>query len=232
MNWLSTLLATTEISLAVITIRLFLSLILAGLIGLEREKHNQPAGLRTHILIGLGSTLLMLVSIYIPQTFRNFQNGDPGRIAAQVVSGIGFLGAGAIIRLGLNIKGLTTAASIWTVAAIGLAVGSGMYAAGLIATAFTLFTLILIDKFEKKIFPQVIMKRLEIVFTGNQIRNEEVLEIFSKFNISVVSYDITQALDKKTSKMQFVVRIPKNTDYKSLYKKLRLIEGIKTVKLE
>ena len=108
-------------------LRLCLSLIAGGLIGFERESRRQPAGLRTHILISVGSTLLMLLSIYIPQHYFDMKSGDPGRIAAQVVSGIGFLGAGAIIKLGNNVKGLTTAASIWVVAGIGLALGAGLY---------------------------------------------------------------------------------------------------------
>ncbi|OGW01223.1 MAG: hypothetical protein A2889_00525 [Nitrospinae bacterium RIFCSPLOWO2_01_FULL_39_10] len=94
-----------------IAIRLILSTILGGIIGIERERRNQPAGLRTHIILCVGSTLMMLVSIYVASEIGNPENSDPGRIAAQVVSGIGFLGAGAILRFGVSIKGLTTAAS-------------------------------------------------------------------------------------------------------------------------
>ena len=107
---------STEISFETAMLRLLVSFVAGMLIGVEREAHSQPAGMRTHILISLGSTLAMLLSIYIPQTFTGFQNGDPGRIAAQVVTGIGFLGAGAILRFGVNVKGLTTAASIWAMA--------------------------------------------------------------------------------------------------------------------
>src|SRR5512137_1406038 len=102
---------STEINSGTAALRLAVSFFAGLLIGIEREAHSQPAGMRTHILISLGSTLAMLLSIYIPQQFPNFQNGDPGRIAAQVVTGIGFLGAGAILRIGGNVKGLTTAAS-------------------------------------------------------------------------------------------------------------------------
>ncbi|HAX97180.1 MAG TPA: methyltransferase, partial [Prolixibacteraceae bacterium] len=99
-----------EITLGTAALRLMLAFLAGMLIGIEREAQSQPAGMRTHILITLGSALAMLLSIYIPQTFPDFQNGDPGRIAAQVVSGIGFLGAGAILRFGVNVRGLTTAA--------------------------------------------------------------------------------------------------------------------------
>ncbi|HBL37110.1 MAG TPA: methyltransferase, partial [Firmicutes bacterium] len=98
--------------------------LLGAVIGLEREQHGRPAGLRTHILVALGSCLIMLVSIY---GFPSGTGSDPARLAAQVVSGIGFLGAGTILRDGTSIRGLTTAASLWVVAGIGLAAGTGFY---------------------------------------------------------------------------------------------------------
>jgi len=131
-----------------IAVRLFLSAILGGLIGLERESHGRPAGLRTHILVCLGSCLVMMISIY---GFR-FGKGDPARLAAQVVSGIGFLGAGTILREGASVKGLTTAASLWVVAGIGLAMGGGFYFAGLIVTIFSVLTLLLLEPVEKRLF--------------------------------------------------------------------------------
>lgn len=121
--------------------RLVLALLLSGLIGFEREAGGKPAGMRTHMLVGLGSALFMLISIDAPNFFPGVKTVDPGRIAAQVVTGVGFLGAGTIIRAGGSIKGLTTAASIWSVSAIGLAVGAGYYAAAAIATALALAVL-------------------------------------------------------------------------------------------
>jgi len=132
-----------------IAIRLILSTILGGIIGIERERRNQPAGLRTHIILCVGSTLMMLVSIYVASEIGNPENSDPGRIAAQVVSGIGFLGAGAILRFGVSIKGLTTAASLWTTAGIGLAAGAGFYVGSLLATIIIIIALTLLSKWEK-----------------------------------------------------------------------------------
>ena len=106
--------------------RLFLAAILSGLVGYEREIHGRLAGFRTHILVCVGSTLIMLTSMYIFEIYRGLATPDPARIAAQVVSGIGFLGAGTIIRFKASVRGLTTAASLWTIAGIGLAVGSGL----------------------------------------------------------------------------------------------------------
>jgi putative Mg2+ transporter-C (MgtC) family protein len=134
-----------------IVIRICLGFTAGGIIGFERSSRHQVAGLRTHILIALGATCLMLLSIWLPQQLGS---GDPGRIAAQVVSGMGFLGAGAIIRLGNNIRGLTTAASLWLTAAIGMTIGAGLYFAALITEAFALITLFLLNKIERKIFPE------------------------------------------------------------------------------
>lgn len=134
-----------------IVIRLCLSFVAGGIIGFERSSRRQVAGLRTHILIAVGAACIMLLSIWLPQQLGS---GDPGRIAAQVVSGMGFLGAGAIIRLGKNIRGLTTAASLWIVAAIGMTIGAGLFAAALTAEVLALITLFLLNKVERKIFPK------------------------------------------------------------------------------
>lgn len=124
-----------------------LIILLSGIIGLDRELRHKPAGAKTHILVGLGSTIFMLVSIYI---YFHYNKGatqiDPGRIAAQVVTGVGFLGAGTIIQSGGSVMGLTTAASLWSVAGIGLAVGCGMYEIAIIVTISILFVLFLTNK--------------------------------------------------------------------------------------
>lgn len=137
--------------LAQLTLRILMAAFLGGLIGLERSSGDRPAGLRTHVLVATGSALLMVVSIY--GIDGHPQARDPSRIASQVVSGIGFLGAGTILHEGLTVKGLTTAASLWIVSAIGLTVGCGMLALGIFATGITLVTLILIRGLEKKVAP-------------------------------------------------------------------------------
>ncbi|HDT14908.1 MAG TPA: MgtC/SapB family protein [Firmicutes bacterium] len=110
-------------------IRIGLIIVLSAAIGLDRELRHKPAGIKTHILVGLGSTIFMLVSLYIYHEYGGeAKTVDPGRIAAQVVTGIGFLGAGTIMQSKGSVTGLTTAASLWAVAGIGLAVGAGMYA--------------------------------------------------------------------------------------------------------
>ena len=126
-------------------LRLALAAVLGGLIGVERELREREAGLRTHLLVALGSALFTIVSAYGFHAFlasgASVVRADPTRIAAQIVTGIGFLGAGAIIRQGLSVRGLTTAATLWVVAAVGLAAGAGYYSAAVITTALVLIAL-------------------------------------------------------------------------------------------
>jgi putative Mg2+ transporter-C (MgtC) family protein len=135
-----------------ITLRLILSVFLSGLIGLERQIHRRSAGLRTHILVSLGSSLIMLTSLFVFDIYKGAVGLDPARIAAGVITGIGFLGAGTIIRERENVKGLTTAASLWLVAAIGLAVGIGFYTASIITTVLALVVLLFLRYAEDMIF--------------------------------------------------------------------------------
>ena len=145
MHFLSFVAAIPDLTWPHVLLRLAVAAVLGGAIGAERELSGQPAGLRTHLVVSVGSALFTIVSAY---GFRDFLvsggslvRTDPTRIAAQIVSGIGFLGAGAILRQGLSVRGLTTAATLWLVAGIGMASGAGFYSAALIATFGALLTL-------------------------------------------------------------------------------------------
>ncbi len=130
-------------------LRIGIAAILSGIVGYNRERHDRPAGLRTHILVGVGSALFTVLSI------NAFGNGDPGRVAAQVVVGIGFLGAGSIFRRGSrDIHGLTTAADIWAVAGIGMACGVGYYVLAIFAAVLTWFTLAILKRLDRNVSPQ------------------------------------------------------------------------------
>src|SRR6185295_10019535 len=129
--------------------RLCLAALLGGLVGLEREFHHQPAGLRTHMIVSLGACLIMQVSMHMTELSAG--KSDPARIAAQVVAGVGFLGAGAIMRSGLSVRGLTTAACLWTVAGIGLAAGCGYWKGAVTATVLTLTATYLFQKLESRV---------------------------------------------------------------------------------
>ena len=132
-----------------IALRLFIAAFLGGLIGLERESHGKDAGVRTYSLVCLGSALIMVVSTQMFEVYRGVTQVDPARIAAQVVSGIGFLGAGAIIRFPQGVKGLTTAAGIWTASGIGLACGMGLYHPAVLTTFFALAILFIFSKIDR-----------------------------------------------------------------------------------
>ena len=129
--------------------RLSVAAFLGGIVGLERQQRHKSAGLRTHILVSLGSCLIMLISYKLYAGVQGLTNADPARLAAQVVSGIGFLGAGTIMKEGLTIKGLTTAASLWVVAGVGLAVGAGYYVGAVTTTVLSVLALTYLPRFER-----------------------------------------------------------------------------------
>lgn len=156
---------------AELVLRLVLSGALGGAIGLEREVSDQPAGFRTHILVALGSCLFTLVSAFGFQGIVAGAPGevlrtDPGRVAAQIVVGIGFLGGGAILKYGTSVRGLTTAASLWVVAAVGLAVGVGMYLMGTVTAALTLLALWALKPLRKWLVRGLRAEHEEVVVTA------------------------------------------------------------------
>lgn len=131
--------------------RIALAFVLGGLIGWERENTNRPAGFRTHIIVATSACLAMLVNYEIFYELVGKTNMDPGRMGSYVISGIGFLGAGTIIREGASVKGLTTAASLWASAMLGLACGAGLYEISVLVTMLVIFTLLVMNKIEHKV---------------------------------------------------------------------------------
>lgn len=126
----------------VVGLQLLLAALLSAVIGLDRERFNYRAGLRTHMLVGIGACLFTALSV------RAFPGGDPSRVASQILPGIGFLGAGTILKMGANIRGLTTAASIWATSSIGMAVGLGAWLLAIIASLTIWFTLAIVKRIE------------------------------------------------------------------------------------
>jgi Uncharacterized membrane protein len=225
-------LADQTINNGTAALRLFLSFLAGGIIGVERESKRQPAGLRTHILICVGSTLLMLLSIYIPQRFFDMKNGDPGRIAAQVVSGIGFLGAGAILKLGNNIKGLTTAASIWVSAGIGLAIGAGLYVPSFITLGIILVALLLLDVVERQFFPPERTKMINLYFNGTSVDTKKIRKILTEHDIKIQSIDVVQEIKKELVQVNVLIRIPVTVNIPQLYKDIRGLSDIYKIKMD
>ena len=223
---------TVDITNQVALIRLAFSFLAGGLVGFERSYRRQNAGLRTHILICIGSTLLMLLSMWVTERIAGVKSGDPGRIAAQVVSGIGFLGAGSIIRLGNTMKGLTTAASIWFVAALGLAIGAGMYIPSLFALAIVLFSLVVLDPIERYFFPSERFKHLIIAYSGDSDLPEKARRIIEMAGIPVQSVDAEKNMKKNVSVVRFLVRVTTETDTTDLYRMLKDLGGVEKVELK
>jgi putative Mg2+ transporter-C (MgtC) family protein len=180
-----------------VLLRLFVAAALGGAIGLEREFRERQAGLRTHLVVCVGSALFTLVSAY---GFANFGGRvDPTRIAAQIVTGIGFLGAGAIIRQGLSVRGLTTAATLWLVAAIGMAAGAGYWDAALIATFGALLTLgplrIVAYRVLNRFRPELDRLLVEIPAGGSPV---PVIYAIERQGGRVVSLDVAQEGDRRS----------------------------------
>lgn len=194
-------------------LRLLVAGILGAIIGLDREYRAMEAGYRTHFLVSLGSALIMIVSQYGFQEIikENSVTLDPSRVAAQVVSGIGFIGAGTIILQKQIVRGLTTAAGIWATAGIGLAVGAGMYAIGIATTVLTLIGLELLSY----IFKSVGMKSSMIAFsTNNKDTLKQIADRFNSKDYMIVSYEM-QTLhpgEMESYQVTMVIKSKRNND--------------------
>ncbi|WP_085993714.1 MgtC/SapB family protein [Oceanobacillus senegalensis] len=214
----------------VISLRLFIALVLSGLIGFERELNNHSAGFRTHILVGVGSCLMMLMSIYgftsLIDTYENVRF-DPARIPSYVISGIGFLGAGTIIVYGGTIRGLTTAASIWTVAGLGLIVGLGMYGAALLATLIILVSLVLLNNFER-LFPKTRNYHTLEIKLNEETKVYRLVELFEHSHLRIKSIEVTS--DKNDIRVVYI-RMEKNRkiNLAYLYGEISKLEGIRSI---
>jgi len=191
-----------------IIFKLALSCILGGVIGLERESLNRPAGLRTYTLVCVGSTLAMIVSIDIYLQYYQTVNADPGRIAAQVVSGIGFLGAGTIMREGASVRGLTTAAGLWTVACIGLAVGAGLYIPAVAATILILFVLIYFIKFEQFITGLREFKGLVIVVEDRPGQVGRIGNILGDMGVLIKNIQLSRIEESDDLEVEMLLELP------------------------
>lgn len=231
MNTFYEMIMDPSVNLVGATFKLLLSLVLGSIIGLERRRKGQIAGMRTFSLICMGATLAMLVSIYIPQEYMGLKNGDPGRIAAQVISGIGFLGAGAIIQMKGSVKGLTTAAGIWMTAAIGLAVGAGMYAVSLIAVLFILFILAFAERYEQSLFKAGESKIVRVKFHGIVEDLEPYREIFREYNIQIVDEFIRYDYGGEHTILNFIILAKGQPNFPMLFKKMHEKQEIRSLTL-
>ena len=186
--------------------RMLLASLLGGLIGLERDIHGRAAGLRTHLLVSLGAAVFAIMSdaVAMNSTGSGFAS-DPGRIAAQIVTGIGFLGAGVIIKEGLTVRGLTTAACLWIAAAIGMTAGMGYYLIAVFTTVIALIGLIVV-KFMERLYPKDSYRFLSIK-TPIDIDVSQLIDIVKRKNLKILSCDIEKNYELSTSLIRLSIRL-------------------------
>lgn len=208
-----------------IALRLLLATLFGGIVGYQREVTDRPAGFRTHVMVSVGSALFMLVSTY------NFgEPSDPTRIAAQVVTGIGFLGAGTIIRQGNIILGLTTAASLWAVSAVGLAVGAGFYSGALMGTVIIYLALTVFKSVENRLIGGHEHRVIHLT-VDDPVRVEEVLALLRSQLIEVENIE-RKMLDEGTLSMRLALTFPMDFPTDIIFTDLVRVEGVRGVRWE
>jgi putative Mg2+ transporter-C (MgtC) family protein len=214
-----------------IAVRLLASLVVGGLIGLERSYHGRPAGFRTHSLVCLSTSLLMLVTVYETRWFSSIAPGrislDPTRMAQGIMTGIGFLGAGTIIKDGLSVRGLTTAASIWITAAIGILIGIGFYFPAAVATILTLGTLSVFRWIENQI-PAQFYAQFVIRFARNEAMPElEMRRMLEDYGFTIANLNYRLDVESDSFGYQMVIRTNSEDNASRLAQALNRVGSVK-----
>ncbi|HPZ22919.1 MAG TPA: MgtC/SapB family protein [Bacillota bacterium] len=207
----------------VVALRLVLAVVFGSIIGLERELHNHPAGFRTHVLVCIGSTLFTLVSV------SSFGGADPSRVAAQIVSGIGFLGAGTILREGATIRGLTTAASLWSVAGVGMAIGTGYYWGATLTTALMVVVLFFFYSLEKRIWQRT--QKVDITVADVPGQLGKVASKLGEMGVSIKSVDISPASSERMA-IELILKMPGTMEIHEVVGSLAQLDGVSNIKTE
>lgn len=202
-----------------ILFRLLFSFIFGALIGFERDVHGRPAGLRTNILVSLGSCTFMILSFFAATLPGLPVQGDPTRIAAQIITGIGFIGAGAILKHGFSIKGLTTAASLWISSALGMCCGAGYIELAGYTTVLAIITLQLLDLFERKI-PRDTYRRLRII-TDADSNFDEIMSTIKNLSLKVLSYDHEYDYESQRLTMVFALKMKSHNTALSYFNSIK-----------
>jgi len=216
--------AISHISFWEVATRLVLAIVLGGVIGYQREVAEKPAGLRTHVLVCLGSALLMIIST---EPFLAIPYADITRIASSVVTGIGFLGAGAIIRQGNIVRGLTTAASIWVVSGIGLAVGVGLYLASIVATFLILLTLTALKYIEVRAVSA--HRTIQMVALESPKQLGLIISALGEIGVTVRTIEIEPLEGEGANVIQLGLHIPADVDAGMVISKLASLKGVSEV---
>lgn len=217
--------------IGMILCRLLAACVLGGIVGFEREyTRHTPAGFRTHILVSLGSCLAMLIPQFANTAYGGSVDIDPTRIGAQVVSGIGFLGAGAILRHGVSVRGLTTAASVWAIACVGLACGVGFYSGAILATLLIWAVLIYLKSFSNKLSQRVRSKYIEIESEKDAL--EQLKELLKEEGLRIKNIEISENPTNGKQKISCNIEIKDSSiDYAVLAATIKDIDGVTKVSM-
>ena len=213
-------------------LRLLIAAVLGGVIGLEREGHGREAGFRTLILVCSGTCLIMITSLRVPELFAHFTSNsilrlDPARIAYGTITGIGFLGAGAIVRDKKRTRGITTAACLWMVAAIGLAIGCGFYYLGVASTAISILVLYFLRLVERFI-PKDIYNSILITRDGEK-EMAPLLQVLDEFQMQILSQAIKVQTPPPMTEVEFNVRHKNHTVGETVVRRFMSVSGVKMV---
>lgn len=231
--------SSVNLTVQEIVLRLVVSMVIGGVIGFERQHANRPAGLRTHIMVCMGATIIALIQVQISAnawqdalsnpSLSGVIRSDQARLIAQVVSGIGFLGAGTIIVTKRSVTGLTTAASLWAVAGVGLAVGMGYYAIALTSFVAIFFALTLI----KKIIRVPTRKKLEIHYIHREETKEFISDYFDQHKIEIedVNFDVSFEKDFRIYTNVYTIDLPKGMTYTDVIEDLSIYKNITKLRL-
>jgi putative Mg2+ transporter-C (MgtC) family protein len=231
-----------ELALHEAVLRLFLAFLLGSVVGMEREYTQQSAGLRTHILVCMGATIFTIVSAsnltngMMPGSGEYKIVGDPTRIAAQIVSGIGFIGGGAVLRHGASIRGLTTAASLWMMASIGMLIGIGSYQLAIVSTLFSFLVLFIVGALERTMFKKHLKKftLLKIQVTARESSLTDVeLWLEKMFPKKTIEMKVQHNEDAHTASMTYTIDLRGlHADVNTLSRKLSALEGVTTAAIK
>jgi putative Mg2+ transporter-C (MgtC) family protein len=203
---------------------------LGGIIGFERDIHGRQVGLRTHLIVAMASATFMVISNHFVgfQHYDSPVEADVSRIAASVVSGIGFLAGGAILKTGITIQGITTAAGLWLVTAIGLASGAGMYPEGIAVTIMGLIALTVFRLFEDK-NDKLIRRKVSLTIADSQDAVLKIMQALTEIGAKVPDFDYEKKVDSKTIGIKFEVKVPTDVGVKGLIQLLEAHAGVQHV---
>lgn len=212
--------------------KILFSALVGCIVGVERENKNRPAGLRTHALVAVGATIVMIIPFALEGNSDLSLRMDPTRLGAQVISGIGFLGAGTIIRNGTTVKGLTTAASLWVVATIGLAIGAGLYLTSTAAIIIVFIVLKVLGDLEHRHMIKNTDLEIQVIVKNKPGQLGLIGQVLGEYGISIKSIDISEtdeSLEKDFVTITLFLKIPRMTDQLKLLNDIETLEGVLSV---